>query len=175
MSTPMPIVSTDCPKCGAPLNVDTGARFIRCAHCQAQLEVQDGGGEMLRESVAVMQDTARITQNMAAATAAASQRQVAMIRLNHVQTELKALDRSTKVKEAKKLKEEEAQLIDAVSGMVDPVRLRVRNDARGGTVGISAGLILIGLNLLMSATIPPVLIIIVVLVLWAVFRRQTLV
>lgn len=164
MSTPMPIVSTDCPKCGAPLNVDTGARFIHCAHCRVQLEVQDGGGELLRESVAAMQ-----------ATAAASERQVSMIRLNHVQTALKEMWNTTDEKAARELKWEEAQLLDAVGGMVEPVPVRVRNDFRGGTVGILAGLLLFGLNLLTSATIPPALIVIVVLVLWAVFRRRTLV
>jgi LSD1 subclass zinc finger protein len=171
----MPIVSSDCPKCGAPLNVDTGARFIHCSHCQAQLEVQDGGGELLRESVAVMQDTARITQNMAAATAEASERQVAMIRLNHVQTELKKMWNSSSESAVRELKWEESRLLDAVGGMVEPVPVRVRNNARGWTVGISAGLILFGLNLLTAITIPPVLIVIVVLVLWAVFRRRTLV
>jgi LSD1 subclass zinc finger protein len=57
------VVSVRCNHCGAPLEVSSGARFLTCSYCNAQLEVHRSGGAVFTEEIAqISQRTERIEQ-----------------------------------------------------------------------------------------------------------------
>ena len=59
------VVSVRCNHCGAPLEVSSGARFLTCSYCNAQLEVHRSGGAVFTEEIAqISQRTERIERDV---------------------------------------------------------------------------------------------------------------
>src|SRR5437868_6104613 len=59
------LVSVRCNHCGAPLQIDSAARFLTCSYCGAQLEVHRSGGAVYTEVLQeIDQRTERIERDV---------------------------------------------------------------------------------------------------------------
>lgn len=62
--------SLNCNSCGAPLEVPTSAKYVKCDHCNANLKVRRSGGGTFTEAVEQLTETAEdLAQQVAKLTA----------------------------------------------------------------------------------------------------------